>query len=123
MRLGLTLLLLIAPVAVFAQSPPTVAQFLRRADPLADQGVAAILSPDYIELKQEAKAARNAVRDREAAAAAAGRRHAICLPEEKLQIDPDELLAYLHTIPPAKRGMSLETAFAGLMKQKYPCRA
>lgn len=123
MRLGLAFLLLVAPTVALAQPSPTVAQFLRRADPLAAQGVAAMLSPDYLELKQEAKAARNAVRDREAAAAAAGRRHAICLPEEKLQIDPDELLDYLHTIPPAKRGMSLETAFAGWMRQKYPCRA
>ena len=65
---AVAIMLLTASAAASAQSEPTVAEFLHRAEPLERQGPAAMLSPDYLELKQEVKTARNAVRDRLAAA-------------------------------------------------------
>ncbi|SMF74142.1 hypothetical protein SAMN06295910_2211 [Allosphingosinicella indica] len=99
----------------------TVADFLTRADALEKRGVAALFTADYRALRDEVKGAGLALRADRAAAERAGRKPIACLPEGKVPVDRDEMLAYLRAIPPAQRGVTVRAAFNRLMARKYPC--
>ena len=98
----------------------TVAQFLSKAEALEKKGAMALFSRDIGVLKREIRDAGSALRERQKADLKAGRRPNTCLPD-KGSLTSHELLAHLRAIPPAQRGMRFETAFASLMRKKYPC--
>lgn len=123
MRLRLPMILLLGCAVAAPAQAMNVSEFLTRADALQSQGVMALFSPDYKVLKQEVKSAGNAIRADQQAARAAGRKAATCMPEEKVPVDPDELLAYFRAIPAPQRSQSVAAAFTGMMKRKYPCPA
>ena len=57
-----------------------------------------------------------------AAARAAGRRPAACLPE-RVSVNPDQLLGRLNAIPAARRNISLTQAIREWMAEEHPCPA
>ena len=121
-KLALSLVLAAAPVtALHAQAMP-VAQFLAKADALQKKGAMALFSSDMGLLKREIQNSGKALRAEQNAAAKAGRKSPYCLPA-KAQLNSKELLDHFRTIPVAQRNMPVKTAFAGLMRKKYPCPA
>jgi hypothetical protein len=101
----------------------SVADFLTKADALEQRGVTALFSSDYSLLKAEVKGAGEGLRRDQKAARAAGKRPATCLPENKVPLDSNELLAYFRSIPAPQRNITVAAAFTNLMKRKYPCPA
>ena len=100
----------------------TVAEFLAKAAALRKQGVLAAASPDVGKMRDEVTQAGADYRKTLAAEVAAGRTPSSCPPPVgKAGIGSAQLIAYFTTIPPAQRGMSVKTAVAGLMRQRYPC--
>lgn len=101
----------------------TVAEFLAKAKALQAKGILAIGSPDIALLRDEMKRVAEAYRADIVAARAAGRTpHSCPPPKGKARMDGKLLIAELEKIPPARRGMSMKTAFYAMMKRRYPCR-
>ncbi len=108
---------------LFAQSMP-VSQFLATADALQEKGAMALFSGDIGKLKAEVMNSGKQLRAEQVAAQKAGRKPATCMPERgKASVATNELLAHFRAIPPAQRNMTVKTAFASLMRKKYPCPA
>ena len=97
-----------------------VTEFLAKAQALKAKGVLAMFSPDLKLLGAEMRTITREYRAEQQAAKAAGRRFDSC-PPEKVKLDHNQLLADLERIPPAQRGMSMKSAFALMMKRRYPC--
>jgi hypothetical protein len=121
------LILALAPAVpltpLSAQSMP-VSEFLAKADALQKKGAMALFSGDIGKLKAEVVNSGKQLRAEQMAAQKAGRKPVTCMPERgKASINSNELLAHFRSIPPAERSMSVKTAFAGLMRKKYPCPA
>ena len=110
------------PSPLLAQSMP-VSQFLAKADALQKKGPLALFSSDIKRLKDEVTNSGKQLRAEQIAARRAGQKPATCMPEDKASIGSDELLAHFRSIPPGQRNMPVKTAFAGLMRKKYPCPA
>jgi len=56
------------------------------------------------------------------AAQAAHRKPRSCPPPKgQAKVDSDTLMASFKAIPPAKRMMSVQAAFYGIMDKRYPC--
>jgi hypothetical protein len=109
-------------VAVPAQAM-TVAQFLATANALKAKGILAIGSPEIALLKNEMKGIADAYRADIDGARKAGRKpHSCPPPKGTTRMTSDDLLRELERIPAAQRGMSMKTAFYGIMKKRYPCR-
>ena len=104
-----------------AQSMP-ISEFLAKADALQKKGPMALFSGDIGKLKAEVVNSGKQLRAEQEAARKAGRKPATCLPE-KANVTSTELLAHFRAVPPAERGVSVKTAFAGLVRKKYPCPA
>lgn len=101
----------------------TVADFLAKVQALKAKGPMALLSPDIGLLKREVDSASAAYRADLAAAAAAGKRPRSCPPPKgQVKLGSDELIAEFEKIPPARRGISVTSAFAAMMHRRYPCR-
>ena len=115
-------LLLVATGAAPA-SAMSVNDFLIRAAALEKKGVTALFTDDYKLLRAEVKGAGDALRASQKTARAAGRTPIACLPENKVPVKSDELLAYFRAIPPARRSMTVAAAFTEMMRKKYPCAA
>ena len=104
-----------------AQSMP-ISEFLAKADALQKKGPMALFSGDIGKLKAEVVNSGKQLRAEQEAARKAGRKPATCLPE-KANVTSTELLAHFRAVPPAERGVPVKTAFAGLVRKKYPCPA
>ena len=117
---------LVALAIPAAADAMTVAQFLAKAKGLQAQGLFALTSPDVDVLKNEMRGITRDYRADIAAARKAGRKPHSCPPAPgtpESKINPMELIRELETIPVAQRGKSMKTAFYGIMKRRYPCRA
>ncbi|UZK65114.1 hypothetical protein [Sphingomonas sp. M1-B02] len=109
-------------VATSAQAM-SVAEFLAKAHALKAKGMAAMFSSDVGLLKREMKTIADAYRADLVSARAAGRKpHSCPPPKGQAKIGSGELLADLERIPPARRGISMKTAFYAFMQRRYPCR-
>lgn len=123
MRGYLVILASAALLAPSAANAMTVAEFLAKAAALKQQGMLAIASPDIALLTNEVKNAGADYRRALAAEAAAGRKPSSCPPPVgKTGIASSDLIAYFSSLPPAKRKISVNTAFVRLMQQRFPCK-
>jgi len=113
----LSLLLVAAPVSAQAM---TVSEFLGKVEGLKKKGPMALFSKDIGFLKKEVVTAGKQLRAEQVAATKAGRKPPVCMPV-KAEINSNELLGHFQAIPAAQRGISVKSAFAGLMNKKYPC--
>ena len=108
------------PVAAQAM---TVEAFLAKADALKAKGLFAVGSSDITLLRQEIMTASDAYRARLAADAAAGRKPSSCPPPKgTAKIGSNDILAEFKGLPPAKRKVSVQTAFSAMMERRYPCK-
>jgi hypothetical protein len=117
-----------ATFVAFAAAPalaggPTVASFLARANPVRDQGVLAMLSPEVPQLRAEAKAAIRQMKADSAARQRAGKAPLYC----KSADDPDpaveDVIDALNELPPRQqRSLPLKDGIARVMARFYPCR-
>ena len=114
-------LLLLPVAALAAPGDMSVATFLAKADALQAKGVTAMFSSDVGVLKSEGKAAGQHYKARLQTEKAQGRPSSC--PPPGVKINSDDLLAFLHTYPPAVRPrVSMKQAFAEYFIKKYPCR-
>lgn len=118
----IALALIAAAIPMTAATAMPVSTVIAKADALKKKGAMAMFSSDLGLLKKELSTAGKQLGAERRAAITAGRKPAYC-PPTKGSFDSDELLAYLHTIPPAQRGMSLKTAYKGFLAKKFPCPA
>ena len=107
--------------AVAAAGDMKVETFLAKADALKAKGMMALASSDIGVLKAEGKAAGDTYRARIKADKAKKLPPHSC-PPAKAALKSDDLLAHFRTYNAAQRQqVSVRTAFADLMKKRYPC--
>ena len=116
---------LAVPLAAVSSAPGdmSVAAFLPKAEALKKKGMMAMFSSDLKVLKAEAEGAASHYRAALAADRKAGRTpHSCPPPKGKASIGADAMMDHLRSYPASRRGsVSMKTAFADLMKKKYPC--
>jgi len=83
----------------------------------------ALLRSDTRRLMNEIGGAFKAVRDDQAAAKAAGRRSATCIPEGKISLSAEQILNRFNAIPAQRRNISVNQAVREWMAEEYPCPA
>lgn len=105
-----------------AASAMTVQEFLTTANGIP-RNPTALLRSDTRRLMDEVKTAFRTVGDEQDAAKAAGRRPATCVPDGKVRISPDDILARFNAIPAARRNISVTQAIREWMAERYPCPA
>lgn len=123
-RIGQSLVALGAGVMLCGMTPGkmSVATFLARAAVLERLGPLALAAPDAQVLKSEVIRAGKRYKARIDADRKAGRRTMSCPPESGA-LTPDEWLAHLRSYPMGlRKTISIDTAFDGLMRKRYPCR-
>jgi hypothetical protein len=109
--------LCVAAVPVPA-APMTVAQFLAKAKTVQARGMLAVGSADLKALQDEILRVARAYR-----ASPASRPPQSCPPPPgKSKMTAQQLIAELERIPAAQRNMSMDAAFAAIMKRNYPCK-
>lgn len=109
-------------VAMPAQAM-SVAEFLAKVNALKAKGTMAMFSSDIGLLKREVEGASAAYRGDLAAAAAAGKKPSSCPPPKgQAKLSSNELIAAFEKIPAAQRGISVKSAFAAMMQQRFPCK-
>lgn len=124
-RIGKSLLALGAGVMLCGMAPGdmSVATFLARASLLERLGPLALATPEAQVLKGEVVGAGKRYKARIDADRKAGRKTTSCPPENGT-LTPDQWLAHLRSYPvAARKTTSIYTAFDGLMRKRYPCRA
>ncbi|WEK38928.1 MAG: hypothetical protein P0Y50_10240 [Candidatus Brevundimonas colombiensis] len=99
----------------------TVQEFLTTANRIP-QNPTALLRTDTRRLMAEFRSAARTVRAEQAAATAAGRPPATCMPD-KISMSPDQILAHFNAIPPSRRTISVTQAMREWMALDYPCRS
>ena len=116
--------LLVAPfLCAMAPGDMSVAAFLARAASLERLGPLALATPQGNQLKGEVVAAGKRYKARIDAERRAGRKTTSCPPESG-SLSPDQWLAHLRSYPvPARKSVSVYSAFDALMKKRYPCPA
>lgn len=107
----------ILPISLAAMP---VSTFLPKAEALKKKGAMALFSSDMGLMKKEFTTAAKQLRDERLAVSKAGGKPAYC-PPDKARLNLDELMGHLRAIPPAQRGMSFKTAYAGFLTKKFPC--
>lgn len=106
--------------AVTAQSAMTLDNFVTRANRIP-MNAAGMLMPDAYRLKSEAERAFRAVGAEIRDARAAGRTPPAC-PAERINLNPQQLLAYLNDIPQARRQrMTVTDGIRAWLASRYPC--
>ena len=118
-------LILAAAASLWAGSASamTVQEFLTSANRIP-RNPTALLRSDTRRLMNEMNGAFKAVRDDQAAAKAAGRRSATCIPEgAKISLSPDMILNRFNAIPAQRRNISVNQAVREWMAEEYPCPA
>lgn len=123
MRTGLVVAAaVLADWGAAAQAMP-LPVFLDKADALQRKGMVALFSSDLSLLKNEVRAATEALRAERLAAKRAGRPQAYCPTQEGGSMNSDELLAALRQIPPAQRAhMDVKDGVRVMLARKFPCR-
>lgn len=117
-----------ATLATFAAAPsmaagPTVASFLARANPVRDQGVLAMLSPDVPQLRAEAKDAIRQMKADNAARHRAGKTPIYCKAAEEPDPRVEDVIDALNELPfRQQRSLPLKDGIARVMARFYPCR-
>lgn len=123
MRLPLVFLTLAAAMATAspAAAAMTVGTFVARANALRDQGFAAMLSPDFQVLKEEARQAKRQLKADSAARVAAGKRPIACVPDGE-SIGIEDMLDELARLPAADQRRPLKDGYARVLGRRFPCR-
>lgn len=98
----------------------SVQEFLTSASRIP-RNPTALLRSDTRRLMNEISGAFQAVRDDQAAAKAAGRRPAACLPEGKISLSAEQILDRFNAIPAQRRHVSVNQAVREWMAERYPC--
>lgn len=114
--------LLLIPAAASAQSM-NAQVFFKRATALQKKGMLALFSGGEIKaLMNEGQAAGKAAGAAYDAAKRAGRPTRFCPPPGKRQMNSNEYMRRLATIPQAERSrMDMTEATVRILSQKYPC--
>ncbi|MEN5147362.1 hypothetical protein [Brevundimonas diminuta] len=117
-----TLCALVAVASLWASGAHamTVREFLTMADRIP-RNASALLRSDTRSLMNELKTAFQTVRTEQAAAQAAGRRPATCIPEGKISKSPDAVLERFNAIPAQRRSISVTHAVREWMAEEHPC--
>ena len=111
---------LLVPVAAQAM---TVETFLAKAKALKAQGMMAVTSPDLSLVRSEVKDAATAYRADLETDKAAGKPPRACPPPVgQTKIDGKVMMTEFEAIPPARRKVSVKTAFYAMMDRRFPCR-
>lgn len=105
-----------------AAAAMSVQEFLTSANRIP-RNPTALLRSDTRRLMNEIGGAFKAVRDDQAAARAAGRRPATCIPEGKISLSAEQILARFNAIPAPRRNISVNQAVREWMGERYPCLA
>ncbi|MBB4619017.1 hypothetical protein [Sphingomonas abaci] len=95
-------------------------QFVARANTLRAQGFAALLSPDFQVLKDEARVARQQLRAENDARVKAGKRPIACVPDGET-IGIEEMLDELARLPAADQRRPLKDGYARVLSRRFPC--
>ena len=117
-----------ATFVTFAAAPamaaPTVASFLQRANPIRDQGVLGMLSPEVPQLRAEAREAVAQMKAERAARARAGKPPLYCKPADEADPSVEEMVDALNDLPMRQqRTLSLKDGIVRVMADIFPCRA
>lgn len=99
----------------------TVNTFVARANALRDQGLAAMLSPDFQVLREEARQTRAQLKAENAARIAARKAPIACVPEGQ-SIGIEEMLDELAALPAADKRRPLKHGYAKVLAKRFPCR-
>lgn len=118
---ALALSLTANPMQAMAMQSMTVQEFVTTANRIP-QNPTALLRADTRRLMAEFRSASRTVRAEQAAAAAAGRPPATCMPE-RIALSPDQILTHFNAIPPARRSITVTQAMREWMAVDYPCRS
>lgn len=105
-----------------AAAAMTVQEFLTSANRIP-RNPTALLRSDTRRLMNEFSGAFKAVRADQAAAKAAGRRSATCIPEGKISLSAEQILNRFNAIPAQRRSISINQAVREWMAEEYPCPA
>lgn len=103
-----------------AAAAMSVQEFLTSANRIP-RNPTALLRSDTRRLMNEISGAFQAVRNDQAAAKAAGRRPAACLPEGKINLSAEQILDRFNAIPAQRRHISVDQAVREWMAERYPC--
>lgn len=118
-RLALVVALLGGLLFAGAAQAMSVSEFLTTANGIP-RNPTALLRPDARRLVGEVRGAMTTVRSEQAAARAAGRTPATCVPDE-VRLSPDAILGRFNAIPQARRSISVTQAMREWMAERYPC--
>jgi hypothetical protein len=126
-RAALRPILLCATFVTFAATPalagPTVASFLERANPIRDQGILGMLSPDVPQLRAEAKEAIAQMKAERQARVRAGKSPLYCKPADEPDPAVEEVVDALNELPRRQqRSLSLKDGIVRVMAGMFPCR-
>lgn len=119
-RLTRYALLPLALVAVPASAAMTVGTFVQRANDLRALGFAAMLSPDFQVLKEEARVAKQQLKAESAARVRAGKKPIACVPEGGT-VGIEEMVDSLAALPAADQRRPLKDGYARVLARKFPC--
>ena len=103
-----------------AAAAMSVQEFLTSANRIP-RNPTALLRSDTRRLMNEFSGAFKAVRADQAAAKAAGRRSATCIPEGKISLSAEQILDRFNAIPAQRRHISVNQAVREWMAERYPC--
>lgn len=113
---------LFVPFSASAAPAMTVAEFLGKVDILKSKGIGAMWAPEARQLRDEVETTSDAYRAGLAAQKASGRRPDSCPPPKgKSKLSARDFVGDLRAIPRAQQGMSFKSAFAALMRKRFPC--
>jgi hypothetical protein len=122
LRCAPVVLLAAATFAVPARAQ-TVAAFLERANPVRDQGVLGMLSPEVPELRRQAMTALRQMRAERDARRDAGRAPLYCKPVDEPDPSVEEMIDALNDLPRRQqRSLALKDGIVRVMARMYPCR-
>ncbi len=123
MRIGLRMLVLAGALLPVAAQAMTVETFLAKAKALQAKGPFALASSDLALLRDEVKDAGTAYRAQIEADRLAGKKPRACLPPVGYaKIDSKVVMAEFEALPPAKRKVSVQSAFYAMMDRRFPCK-
>ena len=105
-----------------AAAAMSVQEFLTTANRIP-RNPTALLRSDTRRLINEIGGAFRGVRDDQAAAKAAGRRPATCIPEGKISLSAEQILDRFNAIPAQRRNISVNQAIREWMGERHPCPA
>jgi hypothetical protein len=99
----------------------TTGTFVERANALRSMGFAAMLSPDFQVLKEEARQARVELKAENARRLAAHKPGIACVPEGE-SVGIEEMIDSLAALPAADQKRPLRDGYAKVLGRKFPCR-